>query len=304
MADKDQQHIIPRTFLRRFEIPDYKTPNHVWCYNFEDKYVNEPKAKGVNSNLFKIKHFYTLHENDDKLQLENFFAEKVEPEYEKIYNEIKREDNISELIRLRIIEWIFYTNQRTDYLREQIKGTFEKLSEFMERFDSNKQGIEFSEEDFMKRIKPESNRLAKDIQLNSILDKENYSRLFTLYYDNLITKSWTILKSKPDNPFIANDNPGFSLNATKFYAQKPFHPTIHLNHPAFNYLVISPDYCLYMEPFKMDVPVEVNAFNMKIEYREIADELIEYINWGSYLTAKKYIISNRFESIMNRISKN
>jgi hypothetical protein len=53
MADKDQQHIIPKTFLRRFEIPNYKSPNHVWCYNFEDNYINEPKAKGVNSSISK-----------------------------------------------------------------------------------------------------------------------------------------------------------------------------------------------------------------------------------------------------------
>ncbi|MCK9207291.1 MAG: DUF4238 domain-containing protein [Salinivirgaceae bacterium] len=297
MADKEQQHIIPKTFLRRFEIPDFQSPNHVWCYNFEDKYTNKPKAKGVDSSIFKIKHFYTIHESSDKLQLENFFAEKVEPEYEKIYNEIKEENEISELIRIRIIEWIFYTNQRTDYLREQIKNTYEKLSEFIERFESNKKGIEFSKGEFDHKISSESKRVAKDIHLNTILDNETYSRLFTSYYDNLVVKNWTILKSNPDNPFIANDNPGFSINATKFYDKKPFHPTIHLNHPAFNYLVISPQYCLYMEPFKNNVPVKINALNMKIEYKTIANELINYINWGTYLTAKKYIISNKYNSI-------
>lgn len=297
MADKEQQHIIPKTFLRRFEIPDYKSPNHVWCYNFEDKFENKPKAKGVDSNIFKSKHFYTIHDNEDKLQLENFFAEKVEPEYEKIYNEIKKECEISELIRIRIIEWIFYTNQRTGYLREQIKSNYEQFSELIERFETNKKGIEFSKAEFDKKISIESQRVAKGIHLNTILDKENYSRLFTLYYDNLVTKNWTFLKSNSENPFIANDNPGFSLNATKFYTQKPFHPTIHLNHPAFNFLVISPQYCLYMEPFKNNVPVEINALNMKIEYQAITNDLINFINWGTYLTAKKYIVSNKYNSI-------
>jgi hypothetical protein len=301
MTKKKQQHIIPKTFLRRFEIPNYKSPNHVWCLNFEDKYNKKPLAKGTSDKVFKIKNFYSLYEIEDKYFLENFFAQKIEPTFDLIYSKISEEKEIDELIRLRIIEWIFHTNQRTEYIREQIKSTYEKISEFIARFDAKQKGIEFIQETFDKEIQVESKRVARKIQINSILDDEHFKKLFSTYYDNLITKSWTILKSNPNNPFIANDNPGFSLNATKLYAQRPFHPTIHLNHPAFNFLVIYPKYCLYMEPFKKETSVEVNAFNMKIEFKEINNGQIDYINFGTFYTSKKYLISNKYDSLVKWI---
>jgi uncharacterized protein DUF4238 len=297
MEKKDKQHIIPKTFLKRFEISNYKSPNHVWCLNFEDEYNKKPLAKGISNKVFIIKNFYSLHEIENKYFLENFFAQKIEPSFDLIFSKISEEKEIDESIRLKIIEWIFYTNQRTDYIRGQIKGTYEKMSEFMARFDAKQKGIEFSKETFDKEIQSESKRVARRVQIGSMLNNENFEKLFSTYYDNLINKSWTILKSNPDNPFIANDNPGFSINTTGLFSQKPFHPTIHLNHPAFNYLVISPKYCLYMGSFKEDVPIEINAFNMEIEFKEVSNNWIDYINCGTFYTSKKYLISNRYDSL-------
>jgi hypothetical protein len=305
MAEKEQQHIVPATFLRQFEIKNPNNKNHVWCIDFTDKYNNTPKPKGVNSKIFKIKNFYSLNNSENRLILENFYSQKIEPLYNQILSEINQELNLSEIIRIRLIEWILHSNQRTEYNRNNIKRISKWMMEMNLRFESFKK--EINPEDEIKNhsaeIEIESKNIAKEIQLNNILNPDKYEKYIKLFTDELIIKKWTIFKANDEFPFIANDNPGFSLNTSHLNRNNIFNSTIHLNHPSFNYLVLSPKYCLYIEPFKKNDSLHLNAFNIEIEYKEIEKRTVDFINLGTCMTSMKYIISNDLNTI-NKWNKN
>lgn len=299
MAEKEQQHIVPATFLRQFKIQNHKNPNHVWCIDITDKYNNQPKPKGVNSSIFKIKNFYSLNNPEYRLVLENFYSQKLEPTYNDILKEVTQELNLSEINRIRLIEWILHSNQRTEYYRNNIERLSKWLIEMNIRFQSIKKEINPEEEieKYSSEIQRESKSIAKDAQISNILNYEQYEKYIELFINELSTKKWTILKASEDFPFIANDNPGFSLNVSHLNREKIFNSTIHLNHPSFNYLVLSPKYCLYIEPFKQTDPIHLNALNINIEYKEIDKKTIDFINLGTCLTSMKYIISNDLKTI-------
>lgn len=305
MAEKDNQHLVPSTFLKQFVIKDYKTPKHVWCIDFYDKYNNDPKPKGVNSSVFKIKNFYSLNSQDFRLILENFYSDKLEPEYNKIMAEINDEKDLSEIIRIRLIEWLFHSNQRTEFFRKNTKRVTKFIMEMTLQFEKNKQQQErdltANEIEF---IDKESYKIAKEVQIDNILDNANFDKSINLFIDELKIKKWSILKTNVDYPFIANDNPGFSLNLSHLNRDRLFNPTIHLNHPSFNYLVLSPKYCLYIEPFKQNDPINLNAFNIKIEYKKISNDYVDFINQGTFMTSLRYIISNNLETISKWQNKN
>tara|TARA_R110000765_G_C18654722_1_gene576007 strand:- start:92 stop:625 length:534 start_codon:yes stop_codon:yes gene_type:complete len=167
------------------------------------------------------------------------------------------------------------------------------------RFESIKKEINPEEEikKYSSEIESESKKIARAIQINNILDYDEYDKYIELFINELTTKNWTIFKANEEFPFIANDNPGFSLNVSHLNKEKLFNSTIQLNHPSYNYLVLSPIYCLYIEPFKQIDPVHLNALNIKIEYKQIDKKTIDFINLGTCLTSMKYIISNDFKTI-------
>tara|TARA_R110000868_G_scaffold83373_1_gene235382 strand:- start:1512 stop:2408 length:897 start_codon:yes stop_codon:yes gene_type:complete len=290
MAEKDKQHIVSKTYLKNFVIPDYKHPNHVWCLDLFDSYKKYPIPKGTNQDIFKIKNFYSLNDKNNRLLLENFYAEKLEPLYNQIIHEVNLESNLSEIIRLRLIEWLMHSNIKTEHFRKNIERLAAFLIDIHSNFGNQKQI-------FTEKYTADSSRvMAKEIQLETILNPDDFSGILELFYNELVTKKWTILKSKVDTPFIANDNPGFSLNTSNLGLNK-FNSTIQLKSISFNYFVLSPIYCLFIEPFKKTDRVELNAMNLEIKYNEISSEEINFINEGTFNTSLRYIISNNFNTI-------
>lgn len=290
MAEKDKQHIVSKTYLKNFVIPDYKHSNHVWCIDLYDKYKRHPIPKGTNQDVFKIKNFYSLNSKTDRLLLENFYAYKLEPLYNQIITELSQESNLSEIIRMRLIEWIMHSNIKTEHFRKNI----ERLAAFLIDIHSN---FGNKKEIFREKYTTDSARImAKEIQLETVLNPDDFSNISELFYNELIAKKWTILKSRVDTPFIANDNPGFSFN-TSHLGENKFNSTIQLQRISFNYFILSPIYCLFIEPFKKTDKVELNAMNIEIEYNEISSEEIDFINEGTFKTSLRYIISNNFDTI-------
>lgn len=304
MTEPKLQHIVPKTYLRRFQIDNDSERNKVWCVDLENKYRQKPEIKGINDKVFKIKHFYTNSLLEEKYGLEKFFAYKLEPTYNEIMAEVDTETNLSEDIRIKIFQWLFYTKIRSSDFRRQAKNVTKSLAEMLLQFDLKKNHSKLSIAHFEKDINDYSDTISKNLLFNSLYDKKNFDDLFAKYYDNLVTKDWVIYKTNLDYPFISSDNPGFSLNWTKFYNQRPFHRVIHLNHPSFNFFILSPKYCLYMQPFKEGVDVKRNALNMEIRYESISNGLVDFINFGAYYTSNKLIYSNRMEMIEKWINKN
>ena len=296
MAEKENQHTVPATFLRQFEIENYHLPNHVWCVELKNQYSKKPTRKGVNSKIFKRKHFYDVNENDDKLILENFYAEHIEPTYNDIMTEINCEKNLSEQVRVYLIQWIMHSNHRTEYTRDNVARISKWLIEMEQRFNNSKKPKELVSKLSNESIEIESQKIARNAQLSRVLDTMRFEEMIEMYTEELIPKRWMILKTDKHS-FIANDNPGFSLNTSNLNRKQIFNPTIHLNHPSFNYLVLSPNHCLFIEPFRKDDPIHLNALNIEIKYQNVSEETVDSINYGTYSTATKYLISHDLESI-------
>ena len=289
MAEKEQQHLVSKTFLKNFVIPDYKYPNHVWCLDLYDKYKKKPVPKGTNQNVFKIKNFYSLNDNENRLLLENFYSDKLEPIYNEIIKEVNSECNLSKEIRIRLIEWLMHSNLKTEYFRKNM----EELGQFLIDIYSNfgKQKKLFKEN--YKNITAKS--IAKEIQLETVLNSNDFDEFLDLHIKELTTKKWSILKSTNDIPFIANDNPGFSLNTS--LGKNTFNKTIQLSRLCFNYFILSPKYCLFIESLKKNDSVEPNALNLNINYHQISEDEINFINEGTSKTALRYLISNNYDVI-------
>jgi hypothetical protein len=288
MTEKEKQHLVSKTFLKHFVIPNSK--NQVWCIELNGFEKNKPIIKGTKQRIFTIKNFYSLSDKNNRLLLENFYSDKLEPIYNDIIKEVTQEISLSEIIRIKLIEWIMHSNIKTEYFRNNI----ERLSQFLIHMYSN-YGVQ--KESFGVRTKDNySKEIAKEIQLETVLNPGDLKDIFNLFYNELTTKKWSILKSNKANPFIANDNPGFSLNTSGF-GKNTFNKTIQLSRISFNYFVLSPKYCLFIEPFKQDDDISLNALNMKINYAKIKDEVINLINEGTTKTALRYIISNDFDTI-------
>ena len=276
--------------MKNFVIPDYKHPNHVWCLDLFDRYKKYPIPKGTNQDIFKIKNFYSLNDKNNRLLLENFYAEKLEPLYNQIIHEVNQESNLSEIVRVRLIEWIMHSNVKTEHFRKNIERWAAFLTDIHSNFGNQK-------EMFREKYNKDSTKImAKEIQLETVLNPSDYNDILNVFINELSTKKWTIFKSKGNNPFIANDNPGFSLN-TSHLGENKFNSTIQLQRISFNYFILSPIYCLFIEPFKKTDKVELNAMNIEIRYNEISSEEIDFINEGTFKTSLRYIISNNFDTI-------
>lgn len=107
------------------------------------------------------------------------------------------------------------------------------------------------------------------------------------------TKHWIILKSKPGNQFLTNDIPGFSVNMEMGIADinslNSFYAT---NSKASNYFVLSPKYCLLINPFWQGTPMETSIHNQEIEFKVTNDKHIDFINHCTKVTRITFLISN------------
>lgn len=290
MSVKKFQHLVPKTYLKHFVISNYCKPNHVWCLELNNEYLKHPIAKGINQKIFKSKNFYSLHNTPNKLLIEDFYAEKLEPLYNVIINEVNQQINLSEDIRIRIIEWLMHSNLRS----EDFRDNFARLSKFLIDIYSHLVNQQELNKGKYKNIT--SNQIAKEIQLKTLLDPYELYKYFNLHYTAFKSKKWTILISNDDNPFIANDNPGFSLNLTHL-GENFFNSSLQLSHISINYFILSPKYCLLFEPFSQQDNIKINGLNMEIKYTKLTEEEVNFINKGTLTTALKFIISNRFETI-------
>ena len=96
----NNQHYIPRTYLKAFSISNENS--FIYALDLENKYERKVKKRGLNSKGFTSFRYYS----DDRLEepdaLENSFG-KIENFYPYILAEIKKEQNLSEDIRHKIL---------------------------------------------------------------------------------------------------------------------------------------------------------------------------------------------------------
>jgi|GEM_PF-1632613 len=299
MSKPVEQHYIPKTYLRHFQIDNDKNKSFVYCIDFSNQYKTGVQRVGINDKVFKFRKYYNDNRLEDPYALEKVFAQDFEPDYDKIVKALKEEKDITLEIREKIVAWTYVSKMRNPSLRDNTGRIMGQIIDMTNKFE--KKVIAKEEQEQINNYVRES---AKQIQIDSFINETELKKLSGLHIDTLVSKRWKILKSQKVFPFWTNDNPGFSPNLhPKFSEYSPFHNVMELNHASVIYYVLSPDYCLEIKPFYEGTPVEINAFNMDIQFEEVSLEYIEFINRGVFHTRHRLLISNLKTYLQNCVKR-
>lgn len=291
MSRKDKQHVVPRTYLKQWRIAHDKS--FVYGVDFSNKYKKGVQTFGLNDKVFKRRRYYNDTSFQNPYLIEDVLGEDIEPIYNRIMDDINRENNPSRSTRSDIMLWLYVSKMRSPSMRDN----FEQLSNFFlkttERY-KNKNISHNREEE----IKDYARASAKNIHLGAFTDEDLVSDLLTMFIEELNAKHWRILKSTSELEFWTSDNPGFSPNVDERFAKDtPYHSLIELNSNSVVLFPLSPKYCLEITPFKAGTLLDVCALTMSICFVQASLEHIDYINRGVFYTRNNIVISNRRDTL-------
>lgn len=294
-SKKNDQHIVPRTYLKYWKIAEDKS--FVYGIDFSNKYKKGIQKFGLNDNVFKERKYYNHRSFENPYIIEDVFGKEIEPTYDEIMTEVESETNLSLDVREKIIQWLYISKMRSPHIRYNIERTANFIYKTTELYKSSNLSPEKE-----RAIEQHAKEIAKDIQLDSFAYDGQLRSLLTLFIQTLNAKQWRILKSIPQLRFWTNDNPGFSPNTVEKFAKEfPYHSVMEMNAQSIIYFPFSPKYCLEVSPFYAGTPLNVSALTMEIEYEQASLELIKFVNNGVFHTCNKVLISDNKESLKNYI---
>ncbi len=288
MTKKIEQHIIPRVYLKHFQIDEAENKSFVYSIDFSNPYNQKPQRKGLNDSVFKAKKYYNDHRLADPFSIEDVLGSGFEPMYEEIIKEIRKEQPLSRKTVEDLMIWLYISKLRSPFLRKNNE-------QFMRWYRDIKNGLGKRTLTAEEMIQSEDyiRTKAKEIHLNSFSDLDQANEMMKTHFNVINAKYWRVLKSLPGLPFCTNDNPGFSPNLHPVFAKdKPFHHVMELNSSSIIYYVLTPEYCLEISPFFEGTPLTVCAMNMEPKFEPAELELIEFINQGVFYSKIKLLISN------------
>lgn len=199
--------------------------------------------------------------------------------------EIESELNLSFECRQHLILWLYNNKYRNKANRDNL----ERITNFLIEVPYSMQYGKEKFEPLKEKAKRIAGIKAKEIQLGSLVKED----LILNFDKGMGTKHWMILKSRPDNQFLTNDNPGFSVNIEMGEADiNSLNNSYATNHKASNYFVLSPKYCLLISPFWQGTPIETSIHNQRIEFVVTNDKHIGFINYCTKVTRTTFLISN------------
>ncbi len=296
-SKKDEQHIVPRTYLKYWKIAEDK--NFVYGIDFSNQYNKRVQIFGLNDKVFKARRYYNHQSFENPYVIEEVFGENIEPGYDKIMSEVNNENNLSVEIREKVMQWLYVSKMRSPFIRMNMERVTNFVFKTAERLKYKSLSSEKE-----KVIEQHTKQLAKEVQINAFAFDEQLKSLIGLYVNTLSVKHWRILKSNPQFEFWTNDNPGFSPNTVERFANNvPYHHVLEMNAHSIIFYPLSPKYCLEITPVLDGTPVNMNALTMVIKYEQASDELIRFINNGVLYTSNNILVSNGKESLEHYIQQ-
>lgn len=74
---KNQQHIVPSTYLKYFQIAN--DPSFVYCINKADPFRTGAQKKGIKDKIFKRKKYYNTPKYENNYIIEDVLGQAIEP---------------------------------------------------------------------------------------------------------------------------------------------------------------------------------------------------------------------------------
>ena len=297
------QHYLPKTYLKGFVIDkkDSRRKSLIYCY-WTNQYETKIKETGIGSEKFKIENFYTIESKTEPFVIENhILSQFVELLYVTIMDEVEKELNLTLECRENLIIWIYNNKFRNPAYRKELERVIAYFIEYIYALENN---IEMSDElKHASKKKVEIKARKKHLDMLTDVDK------FMKFRDGMGIKHWSILKSKLDNQFLTNDNPGFSINVelensnlTADFSSLNY--LYALDSTASNFFILSPIYCLFIKPFPLGTPLDISLHNQKIEFETLEDIHIDFVNHCTKETRTTYLISNDENLLKKHTKKN
>jgi Protein of unknown function (DUF4238) len=275
MNKPKKQHIISKVYLSYFKTNTESTEEKVVIIDTKCKYEIKPKSVPLNSAFFKKYEYY----NSDDFVEEGYGLEvylgKIENEYHKIMSNIHNKVNLDKSIRLKLLEFLVSAKLRSPIWRgEEYKHRL-KMHTFLLNY--NNADFNDNEEELKKK------------HLSKWLDIKKYNDLLIIF----LIKRWYIYESKSEHSFITSDNPGYSIAWNeKMKIPDPYWDNLEYDSDGVIFFPLSSKYCLVIGPFESGTDININALDVSIEYMQAENELINFINFNTFATRDKLIISD------------
>ena len=287
MSQNKEHHIVSKVYLKYF------SPNNdgkgISILHYQHPYKSRIEVKDSGNSIFTKRNFYNTSQLENPNEIELFFGREIEQKYNFIMAEIAKEKDISDYeLKIKIMEWIFYSKIRSPMWRKLIQSELE-LKGYKFAFNS-------------KELREE--------HLQLISNNEVFEGVLEIFDKNLSAKKWFILKSPSPFSFITSDNPGFSINVEDYNpSDKMLLPNAfwtNIRYDTVLYFPLSKNYCLRMQPYNNDDDVQLNISNTPIRFQIVSEDEQKLINSWTFCTHDNLLIAsdkrelNLFENIKNK----
>ncbi|WP_194975592.1 DUF4238 domain-containing protein [Aquiflexum lacus] len=314
MADKKNQHFVPKFYLRKFQSCE-KEPLYV--FNLENmKRGYSAKIKPSFPAAICYKEYYYNIDRDlpisvgkrPKQYIENNVNGFYENKIPKIIEKIISESALSLREATLFSDFIIHLKVRNPYqelLNERSK--IQRLTEISsKRYDffrneAFERGIpkDIFDVVYQKSIKSLLNKenLTQELQKESLIRKyENPEENYKKFRDAIVSSSWKLLELDDNSDFfLTTDNPGVALDSKGI-----IHNTKFLN--GFNfYLPLSPKHSLRITDMELNI-IENDIF--LIEREKIDSSVVKDINKLSSSVSNNLIISNSKDNLQRFLDQN
>lgn len=267
-----KQHVIPKTYLKHFsKSGDGK---NLCLLHYNHMYKKGVEIKDSGSSVFIRHNFYDSPHFKNPKEIELFFAKKIEPNYNTIVAEIKKQKEITDyLLKMRLLEWVIYAKIRSVSWRD------------MFRIELEQAGHNF---DF------ESKELREE-HLHILTSPEVYEWVLDYYDRELCSKRWIILRSPADKYWVTSDNPGFTINvdgfADRIWEVDPNPYCTNLQHDTMLYFPLTKEYCLKIQPYYQGEDVKLNLSNTPVTFDNASEAEFNLVNSWTYLTQHSFVVA-------------
>lgn len=273
-----KQHIIPETYLKHFS--ENEDGKDLFIINLRDKYQRKIYSKNKGDSCFWIENYYDTIQLKNRKTLEIVFNKLVENSYDKLINEVKKENPIKEKwIKDELLLFIFFSLFRSPGRRDafeqklRLKKWINETKGKSEKFEGN-----IDKETFV-----------KELHLNEMINDERMYQNVDSICTYLGIKNWTIIIAPENSYWMTSDDPCVEIkfnDDNSFTAGKRW----DFENLETMYIPLTKKYCLLIESYEQDSDVKLNLNTDSIKFKKASKKDILLFNRFSYVTMSKLLI--------------
>jgi|GEM_PF-3018222 len=279
-----KQHIIPKTYLKQFS--DELDGKNICVIDINDQYKDTVQVKNSGDKIFWVKNVYDDHLSKDKKIIEKFLGTEIEPFYNEILEEIKKEETISDWkVKYKLLKFIFSTLNRSlewrnrSYNKNQFKN---KMINIINNGKVNETPSDLDE-------------IAKEDHLKRFVDEETVEKILKDWVEFAMVHRWSILKIAKGYSWLTTDNPGFKMNNDEGKTTINFDDNFK-NCDSF-FFPFTKEYAIYVHRYFQGDPPTLNFKNTDIDFIDPTQVGISQFNRFTYATMNRLLVSTNREQL-------